>query len=498
MLLQLNNISKKFPGVIALDNVSFQLEAGSTHCLVGENGAGKSTVVKILSGAYPDYEGEVLIDNNPCRLSSPREARNAGIASIHQGRDLVPTLSAVENIFLGNEWKTGYRTLNKKKMLAYAKELVDRMGMELDMQKPVEQLSIPDQEIVAIAKALSADCKILLVDEATAALDSEERLKLFDVIDKLKKEGKGIVYISHNMEEIFQIGDKTSVLRDGKMISTQSTAETNLEKIIHLMVGELKSFHKKEAQPRDVVFTVEDLSVGSLVKNIGFDLRKGEILGITGLAGCGKTEVLEGIFGLLPDTEGQLSLNGKTLKISSPINSIKAGVGLLPNNRREKGLITCRSVNENIGLTYINSVNSLKISPQYVVRLAQKYIKALRIVLSSPKQRVEYLSGGNQQKVLFAKCLAAEGDILMLNEPTEGIDVRVRRELYDTLSDLANDGKSIILTSGDVDEVLSVSDRVLVMADGELINEYNASQTNKREILECILKSKSCNDLGTS
>jgi len=490
MLLKLKNVVKKFPGVVALRGVNFELERGEVHCLVGENGAGKSTIVKILSGVYPDYEGEILIDSQPAHLSSPREARQLGIASIQQERDLVPTLNSLENIFLGNEWRTRYRLLDKKSMLNYATELANRLGVNIDLTKPVELLNVPDQEIVAIAKALSTECKILLVDEATAPLDSEERIKLFEVTRKLKQEGKGIVYISHNLEEIFQIGDKVTVLRDGRVISTKDVSKTNLEEIIHLMVGRIKRFHKQEAELGEKVFSVKDFRIDGFIEKVNFDVKRGEILGITGLAGCGKIEVLEGIFGLLPNAEGKINLQGKYVKITSPLSAIKKGIGLLPNNRREKGLVTCRPVSENIGLTFINSSNTVRISPKTIMRVAKEFIRLLRIVVSSPKQRVEYLSGGNQQKVVFAKSLAAKCNVLMLNEPTEGIDVRVRRELYDTLNNLAREGKSIVITSSDVEEILNMCDRILVMVNGRVAGEFTTSQTNKKEILEYMSKSK--------
>ena len=490
MLLKLKNVVKKFPGVVALRGVNFELERGEVHCLVGENGAGKSTIVKILSGVYPDYEGEILIDSQPAHLSSPREARQLGIASIQQERDLVPTLNSLENIFLGNEWRTRYRLLDKKSMLNYATELANRLGVNIDLTKPVELLNVPDQEIVAIAKALSTECKILLVDEATAPLDSEERIKLFEVTRKLKQEGKGIVYISHNLEEIFQIGDKVTVLRDGRVISTKDVSKTNLEEIIHLMVGRIKRFHKQEAELGEKVFSVKDFRIDGFIEKVNFDVKRGEILGITGLAGCGKIEVLEGIFGLLPDAERKINLQGKYVKITSPLSAIKKGIGLLPNNRREKGLVTCRPVSENIGLTFINSSNTVRISPKTIMRVAKEFIRLLRIVVSSPKQRVEYLSGGNQQKVVFAKSLAAKCNVLMLNEPTEGIDVRVRRELYDTLNNLAREGKSIVITSSDVEEILNMCDRILVMVNGRVAGEFTTSQTNKKEILEYMSKSK--------
>ncbi len=490
MLLEMRNIQKRFPGVVALKGVDFEMERGKVHCLVGENGAGKSTLVKILSGAYPDYEGQILLDGQPVNLHSPHEARRLGVAAVHQGRDLVPTLSGIQNIFLGNELKQKNRLLDSKSMNRFAGDLVHRMGVEINLNLPVEQLSIPDQEIIAIAKALSTDCKILLVDEATAPLDSKERVKLFEVIRKLKQEGKGILYISHNLEEIFQVGDRVTVLRDGRLIETKDVAATSLNEVIHLMVGELEEFHKREAGFGETVFAVRNLTVNDAVRGISLELKKGEILGITGLAGCGKDQVLEGIFGLVPDIGGQLTLRGGEIKVKRPLHAIQAGLGLLPDNRREKGCVPCRAVSENISLTLINSSRTFKTSPNSIMKLARQFIKQLSIVTSSPRQRVEFLSGGNQQKVVFAKWLATQCDILMLNEPTEGIDIRVRRELYDTLGRLAREGKSIIVTTGDVDEVLAVSDRVLVMVKGRIVGEFATAKTNKKEILETMLQSR--------
>ncbi len=489
MLLEMKKIWKRFPGVVALKGVDFRMERGKVHCLVGENGAGKSTLVRILSGAYPDYEGEILLDGRPVHLGSPREARRHGVAAVHQGRDLVPTLSGIENIFLGNELRTGPRLLDTKSMVRHASDLVERMGLEIDLRRPVEQLSIPDQEIIAIAKALSSDCRLLLVDEATAPLDSSERQKLFEVIRKLKEAGTGILYISHNLEEILQVGDRVTVLRDGGVIDTREVKNTSLNEIIHLMVGELEEFHKAEACRGEAVLALRDMKVPGAVDGVSLELCKGEILGITGLAGCGKDQVLEGIFGLVPGISGRLIFNGKEMRIRRPLNAIQGGIGLLPDNRREKGLVPCRAVSENISLTVINSLKSFRTSPNSILKLARQFIKQLSIVLSSPNQRVEFLSGGNQQKVVFAKWLAARCEVLMLNEPTEGIDIRVRRELYDTLGRLAREGKSILIASGDVDEILTVSDRILVMVRGRIAGEFAASKTNKREILECMLQS---------
>ncbi len=488
MLLEMTKISKRFPGVIALKGIDFQMDTANVHCLVGENGAGKSTMVRILSGAYPDYDGEIRILGNAVHLGSPREARRHGVAAIHQGRDLVPTLSGIENIFLGNEMYAKARLLDKAGMRRSAVELVERMGVEIDLRLPVERLSIPDQEIIAIAKALSADCKLLLVDEATAPLDNEERQKLFEVIRKLKADGKGILYISHNLEEILQIGDLVTVLRDGRIIDTREVKKTSLTELIHLMVGDLEEFHKADACRGEMALVVHGLKIPGGVHDISFDLCKGEILGITGLAGCGKDLVLEGIFGLLPDCAGKISFDGKEMDIRRPLNAIQGGIGLLPDNRREKGLIPCRAVSENIGLAVMNSLKSFRTSPNTIVRLARQFIKQLSIALSSPAQRVEFLSGGNQQKVVFAKWLAANCQILMLNEPTEGIDIRVRRELYDILGSLARENKSILIASGDVDEILTVSDRILVMVKGRIMGEFVASKTNKKEILECMLQ----------
>jgi ribose transport system ATP-binding protein len=489
MLLQMNGIRKQFPGVVALNGVDFSMDRGEVHCLVGANGAGKSTLVRILSGAYPDYEGVVLLDGERVHLGSPRDARRHGVAAIHQGRDLVPTLSGIENVYLGSEVRTGARLLDKRTMTRRAAEHVERMGVKIDLRKPVEQLSIPDQEIIAIAKALSTDCRLLMVDEATAPLDSAERQKLFEVIRKLKESGTGVLYISHNLEEILQIGDRVTVLRDGRVIGTRPVKDTSLNEIIHLMVGDIQEFHKAEASRGEAVLSVRDLKVPGAVDGVSFDLHKGEILGITGLAGCGKDQVLEGLFGLLPRISGRAHFGKRQMKFHRPLGTIRDGIGLLPDNRREKGLIPCRAVSENIGLTVINSDKSFRTSPNALSRLARQFVKELSIVLYSPNQRVEYLSGGNQQKVVFGKWLAARSEVLMLNEPTEGIDIRVRRELYDTLGRLAREGKSILIATGDVDEILTVSDRILVMVRGRMAGEFVASKTNKREILECMLQS---------
>ncbi|MGQ9623538.1 MAG: sugar ABC transporter ATP-binding protein [Candidatus Caldatribacteriaceae bacterium] len=491
-LLEMKGIKKFFPGVVALNGVDFDLRKGEVHCLVGENGAGKSTLVKILSGAYPDYYGEILLEGQPVKIDSPRTSRNLGIAAIQQHRDLVPTLNAVENMFLGQEIKKG-RTIFWQEEYRRAKEIIAQFACNIDLEIPVSQLSVSDQEIVAICKALLSNCKILILDETAAPLDRQERLILFQKIRELAAKGLGIVYISHDLEEIFEVGDRVSVLKDGQKVGTREVSKTDLREIVKMMIGlEQESLasrqeYQRSAQP---LLRVNNLTVEGKLRGLSFDLWGGEILGIYGLAGAGIEYIGYALFGIVPiSRESEIYLHGQRVHLSSPERALKMGIALIPDDRRTKGLVTIRSVGQNIILSLINKQRRSIVSTSWVSSLSQEYINALHIKTPSHLQMVEYLSGGNQQKVLIAKMLASGCDVLVLIEPTEGIDVGTRYELYRLFRNLAEyTQKGIILISTDLDQILTLSDRVLVLSKHRF-QECFPQQLTKQEIFEMALSS---------
>ena len=491
-LLEMKGIKKFFPGVVALNGVDFDLQKGEVHCLVGENGAGKSTLVKILSGAYPDYHGEIFLEGQLVRIDSPRTSRNLGIAAIQQHRDLVPTLNAVENMFLGQEIKRG-RTIFWRAEYNRAREMIASFARDIDLDIPVSQLPVSDQEIVAICKALLSNCKILILDETAAPLDRQERLILFQKIRELAEKGLGIIYISHDLEEIFEVGDRVSVLKDGQKVGTREVSKTDLRKVVKMMIGvEQESLvsrqgYEKSARP---LLRVKNLTVEGKLHSVSFDLWGGEILGIYGLAGSGIEYVGYALFGIVPTSRAsEIYLHERRVHLGSPEKALKMGIALIPDDRRTKGLITIRSVGQNIILPLINKQRRTIVSTSWLSNLSKEYINALRIKTPSHLQMVEYLSGGNQQKVLVAKMLASNCDVLVLIEPTEGIDVGTRYELYRLFRNLAEDvQKGIILISTDLDQILTLSDRVLIFSKHRL-QECLPQQFTKQEIFEIALNS---------
>ena len=505
-LMKLREVTKTFPGVLALDRVNFDLKKHEIHCLVGHNGAGKSTLVKLLSGIYgydpKTIEGEIFIKQNIVKISSPIIARGLGIAAVHQGRDLVPDLTGYENMFLGIEELNGFGLLKIKQMVDSAFQMLNnRMGMKtkVSLNIPVKYLSTTEQEIIAIAKALITRCEILLVDEASAALDLRERGVLFEILKELRKEGIGIVYISHYIEELFEIGDRVTVLRDGRVVGVKDIKETDLKEIVHLMVGDVPhvdksnrnsfSFKDTSGNGEKDILEIRDLKNGGL-KEINFNVGKGEIVGITGLAGCGMEELCETIFGLFKHYTGKIFLDGKGVVLKSPISAITKGIGLISNDRREKGLVMVRPISENISYTKMNIHPEMFANYQKFIRsLSKKVIKSLNIKAFSERQKVDTLSGGNQQKVLVGRWFSLVDDlrVIVCIEPTEGVDVKTREEIHELILNLASKGKGIIIASGDLDEILALSSKILIMSDGMISTILKNENLSKKFLLEKIL-----------
>ncbi|MEH7382951.1 sugar ABC transporter ATP-binding protein [Bacillus sp. JJ1533] len=485
LILKMQGISKAFPGVQALSNVDFELKSGEVHALLGENGAGKSTLMKILTGIYQKDEGTIIYKGQEITVTDTKTAQDLGISIIHQELNLAPDLTVAQNIFIGREPKIGFNLfLDEKKLNRMTQSLFDRLHMDLNPRDKVENLSVAKQQMVEIAKALSFDSKILVMDEPTAALTDSEIDSLFTMIRKLRSDGVGIIYISHRMEELKKITDRVTVMRDGTYIGTALTKDVSIDQIISMMVGrEIKQNQKPVIMGEDTekILEVKNLNSGSMVKNVSFELRKGEILGFAGLMGAGRTEVARAIFGADKLESGEIFIKGQKVKIKSPFDAVQNGIGYLSEDRKQFGLMLEMDVKANVAIASMKDFVSLgfmkgsKISDQ-----ATEMIDLLKIKTPSENQMVKNLSGGNQQKVVIGKWLTRDSDILIFDEPTRGIDIGAKDEIYKLLNTLAAQGKSIIMISSELPEILRMSHRIMVMCEGritgELINDENVNQ----------------------
>ncbi len=489
-LLLMKEICKNFPGTIALDHVNFELKAGEVHCLVGENGAGKSTLMKILSGALLKDSGHILINGEEVNITSPDEAFKYGIGTVYQELAIVPALTVAENIFLGIEpqlhlGKVDWPTLYKR-----ARDVLELLGLEIDLRVPVESLSVAYQQLVVIAKALIRESRILIMDEPSAVLSGRELEILFDIIRRLKNRGVGVIYISHRLGEIFEIGDRVTILRDGKWIATKMISDTDETEIIQLMVGrELGNlFSKEKIDIGEPIMEVSSFEIEGTLHNVSFKLRKGEILGIAGLVGAGRTTLARAIVGAIPKKSGKLKLKDREVVIKSPKDALSFGIGMLPEDRKMEGLILCRSVEENISLTFLHKcVRYGILNFSKIFETSRILSKQLNIKAYSFRQRVDSLSGGNQQKVVLAKWIGANCDVIIFDEPTRGIDVGAKKEIYHLICNLVKEGKSIIMISSDLPEVMALSDRIIVMSEGRITGEFSPQETSQEEILRYAL-----------
>ena len=485
--LEIKNISKSFPGVKALDDVSFNIQRGTVHAIVGENGAGKSTLIKILAGIYKNDSGSIVLNDKTLKLKVPKDATKEGISVVHQELKLAETLTVTENTFLGNLIYKNSIFVDWKEMKKQSKALIKRLGMDINTDSIVETLTIARKQIVEICKAINLNCKILIMDEPSATLTGSELKILFGVIAKLKKEGATIIYISHRLEEIFDIADKVTVLRDGKCIGTVLVKDVTKRELISMMVGRVvdNEYPKEIIDIGGAVIEVNGLNRKGVLHDINLKVYKGEVLGIAGLVGSGRTELVRAILGIDKIDAGEIILKGTEIKHRNFKDAIKNGFGLIPEDRKLQGLIQEFSVKENVCLVSIDKIiKGGFVSNRLEEKLAREYIKKLKVSAPSTNVEVKYLSGGNQQKVVVAKWLMQESEIIILDEPTRGIDVGAKVEIYKLINNLVENGKTVVIVSSELPEVLGMSDRVLVMREGRIAGEFSREEATQEKILE--------------
>ncbi len=488
----MKNITKRFPGVTALDDVTFGVERGKAHALVGENGAGKSTLMKILSGLYQLDEGEIYFHGEEINNLNPKQVQELGISTIYQELNLCSNLTVGQNIFLGKEpVKTFLTILQEDKIAEESKKYLDMLSSEIDPRMMIDQLSIAEQQIVEIAKALSYESEVIIMDEPTSSLTLKETEKLLEIVRSLRNQGHSIVYISHRLEEVFQVADVVTVLRDGKLVGTDNIENLNYDKIVRMMVGreiENKYYHTAEESERALrqehLLEVENLSIKGLLHNISFHLRPGEILGFSGIVGAGRTELMEALFGIREIDSGEIKLNGKKVKIRSPKDAIRNGMGMTSEDRKNKSLFLNFNVRENVTIANLwKMTNSGYISTREEKAVVKEFINLLNIKPPKTEFQTITMSGGNQQKVVISKSLTNQPQILIMDEPTRGIDVGAKAEIYKIIKTLADEGKGILFVSSELPEILSLCDRILVMNQGSVVGEFLNKEASEEKIM---------------
>ncbi|WP_158814814.1 sugar ABC transporter ATP-binding protein [Methylocapsa sp. S129] len=497
-LIAIRGLSKSFPGVRALSDVQFELMAGEVHALMGENGAGKSTLMKILAGVYSRDAGEILYDGEPVSFSSPRAAQAAGVGIIHQELQLMNHLTVAQNIFIGREPRRLGVFLDEEKLNRQARDILEHMNLQLNPRAVVGALTVAKQQMVEIAKALSFNSRVLIMDEPTAALNNAEIAELFKMIRELKARGVGIVYISHKMDELKQISDRVTILRDGEYVATVPTQTTSMESIISMMVGRTltEKPRAENATPLgDVALEVSNLNCGPLVRDISFTLRKGEILGFAGLMGAGRTEVARAVFGADKVRSGEIFVDGAKAAIKSPQQAVARGIGYLSEDRKRYGLATSMDVESNVVMSDLGKFLSLRffLRKLAIRETVTKFINLLDIRTPSATQEVRLLSGGNQQKIVVAKWLVRDCEILFFDEPTRGIDVGAKNEIYKLLRNLADRGKAIVMISSELPEILRMSDRIVVMCEGRITGELLAKDATQERIMQLATQRETLN-----
>ena len=489
--LEIKNISKSVPGIKALNRVSFSVMPGEVLALIGENGAGKSTLMKILSGVYEKDEGEIIINGSPVELNSPLKSQHMGISIIYQELNLLLNMNIAENIFLGREQRRKVKEfINKKEMRRKAQALLGEVGLGVDTTTLVGTLSTAQKQMIEVAKALSFNSKLIIMDEPTSSLTDKETNILFDIISRLKKRGVSIIFITHRIKEIFVISDRVAIIRDGEMVSVKKADETSENEVISGMVGRSIDdiFYKEKTKIGDIVLEVKNLSTKTLLRDINFSLRRGEILGFAGLVGSGRSEIVRAVFGIDKRDTGDIFINNKKTRINNTVDALRNRIGFVPEDRKEQALILKMNVRSNLTLAALKGFKkNLFIDRQKEARAAKEYIKKLEIKTPGDRQIVNNLSGGNQQKVVIGKWMETAPKILILDEPTRGIDVKTKKEIYMLMSRLASEGVAILMISSELPEIIGMSDRIIVIHEGRIKGEMPAEHATQEAIMKMAL-----------
>ena len=486
MNIEMKGIDKAFGSNQVLKNAGFYLKDGEVHALMGENGAGKSTLMKILTGVYTRDAGTVLVDGKEVVYKNPQEAEKAGIVFIYQELNVLFDLTVEENLFMGKEITKGFGICDKKAMREKAQEVMDKMGVNIPVNAVMSDLSVGQQQMVEICKALMADAKVIIMDEPTAALTASETRGLFEVINSLRKKGVSIVYISHRMEEIFELCDRITVLRDGEYVGTENIADIDLDHVVQMMIGRTigERFPKRESHIGAEVLRVEGLTSGKLFKDVHFDVKAGEVLGVSGLMGAGRTEIMQALFGNLPLDAGKIFIDGKEVTIKNPRQAIANGIGFITEDRKVEGLLLEKSIAENIHIANLGKVsNGFVLNKEKQLNLVKKGIEEFKVRCFGPEHECGNLSGGNQQKIVLAKWVYTDPKILILDEPTRGVDIGAKKEIYNIINQMAADGVAVIMVSSELPEVLGMSDRIAVVHEGKITGILDAAEADQAKVM---------------
>ena len=486
MNIEMRGIDKSFGSNQVLKDAGFLLKDGEVHALMGENGAGKSTLMKILTGVYTKDAGTIYVDGQEVSYKNPQEAEKAGIVFIYQELNVLFDLTVEENLFMGKEITKKFGVCDKKAMRAKAQEIMDRMGVKIPVNAVMSDLSVGQQQMVEICKALMVDAKVIIMDEPTAALTQIETEALFEVMNALRKKGVSIVYISHRMEEIFELCDRITILRDGQYIGTRNICDITMDDVVQMMIGREigERFPKRESSIGEEVFRVEGLTHEKLFRDVNFSVRAGEVLGVSGLMGAGRTEIMQAIFGNLPVVSGKVFIEGKEVSIKNPRQAIAAGIGFITEDRKTEGLLLEKSIAENIELANLNKVSKRSVlSRKQGAELVKRGIEEFRIKCFGPEHECGNLSGGNQQKVVLAKWIYTDPKILILDEPTRGVDIGAKKEIYNVINEMAAKGVAVIMVSSELPEVLGMSDRIMVVHEGHITGIIDAEGADQAKVM---------------
>ena len=491
--LELRGISKRFPGVIALNDVNLEVRAGEVHALLGENGAGKSTLIKTIAGVYRPDDGDIRVDGKTALIRTPHDAQALGISTIFQEFTLAPDMTVAENIFLGREplCFAPLAIVDRRALIRHTRDVLASLDLQIEPAAKVKHLGVAQQQMVEIAKALSLDARLIIMDEPTATLTAHEIERLFEAIDRLKRRGVAVIYVSHRLDEVKAICDRATILRDGAYIATVPVASTTIDEMIRLMVGRdlQDKFPKIAVEPREELLRVEGFTRKGVLHDVSFSVRRGEIVGIAGLVGSKRTETARAIFGADPIDGGRILLRGRPLKVRTPADAIASGIALIPEDRKRQGIFALLSVRENVVLSALERFSRMGLlSLRRERQRAQQFISSLRVATPDLEKRARDLSGGNQQKVVIAKWLNTDAEVFLFDEPTRGIDVGGKIEVYRLMGELLSRGAAIVMISSELPEILGLSDRILVMREGRICGEFTRAEATEEKILNCALR----------